>query len=307
MTSKRFPLRISISMLLRTAVLPLAAFSAVPSQGAKPADAPIIVTGDRLPEKEQVRKLSRAITPYVSRDEAMPRFADPVCFITAGLPRSYLLEIANRLAIDAKEAGIALAGEKCRPNVAVLFVDNGAVELEQYRKVYPRLFGSMDAASVRAVIAQEGPAHAWWVSQRVSSDGRPMTISSLPGGASGLATVRVSTASMLVLPTRQDVQFAVITIDRSALNGLSLTQIADYAAMRTLGGARPAPGTGNATILGLFDGDATPPPELSAFDRAYLKTVYEGQGNLKSGTRMNHIVRNIIREGEKADTEQQQP
>jgi hypothetical protein len=261
----------------------------------------IVVTGGRA-EKERVHKLSRAITPYVSRDEAMPRFTDPICFITAGLSRDFLVQLANRMAIDANEAGIRLAGDNCGPNVAVLFIDDGAKELGGLRKQYPRLFGGMDADDVRAAIAEPGPVHAWWVAEPVSSSGHKQTAIGVSGGASNVPTLRVETASALVLPTRSDVRFAVIAIDRKALTGLTLTQIADYAAMRTLAGARPAQSGNDGTILGLFDTGAEALPEMSAFDRGYLKAVYDGEGNLRSGSKMNQIARNITHDAGKSDT-----
>jgi hypothetical protein len=296
-------LPIALPIALMACASPAIAQDAAPDpQGPdKAPDKTIVVTGGRA-EKERVRKLSRAITPYVSRDEAMPRFTDPICFVAAGLPRDYLVQIANRLAIDANEAGIRLAGDKCGPNVAVLFVDDGAKELGDLRKLYPRLFGDMDADDVRAAIAEPGPVHAWWVAQTVSSSGHKQNAIGVGGGASNVATLRVESASVLVLPTRSDVGFAVITLDRKALTGLSLTQIADYVAMRTLAGARPAQSGNDGTILGLFDTRGEALPEMSAFDRSYLKAVYDGQGNLRSSTKMNQVARSITHDAAKSDT-----
>ena len=40
------------------------------------------------------------------------------------------------------------------------------------------------------------------------------------------------------------------------------------------------------TILTLFDPEATPPAELTAFDRAYLGSLYRGQPNLPGLTKV---------------------
>lgn len=266
---------------------------------AEEAD-PIVVTGNRTAEKERVRELSRTITPIVARDDAMPRFSDPICFIAAGLAREHLLELSNRLAIDTNEAGIQLAGDGCHPNVAILFVDDGAEQIAEFRKSFPRLFGDLTPADIRKVIAQPGPVHAWWVAQTVNSEGLRANAIGATGGAANAPTLRVSTSSILVLPSRRDVRFAVIIIERKALVGLSLVQIADYVAMRTLAGARPADGE---TILSLFKPGATPPAQMSGFDRSYLKSVYEGQGNQRAGTKLDQIARSISRRDRDENTD----
>jgi hypothetical protein len=41
---------------------------------------------------------------------------------------------------------------------------------------------------------------------------------------------------------------------------------------------------------------------MSAFDRSYLKAVYDGQGNLRSSTKMNQDARSITHDAGKDDT-----
>src|SRR5690606_5441913 len=76
--------------------------------------------------------------------------------------------------------------------------------------------------------------------------------------------------------TRRVITSSMVFFDRDALEGTTLRQLADYAAMRVFAQTRDARGD-NAphSILSLFDEGAAPPEGLTAFDRAFLTTLYE--------------------------------
>ena len=85
----------------------------------------------------------------------------------------------------------------------------------------------------------------------------------------------------MFLPTRKDIDFALIVYDREAVLGMTVVQLADYATMRGLSHTRPASGEQPmATILALFDEQDIVDPidrgpdELTSFDRGYLRSVY---------------------------------
>lgn len=257
----------------------------------------IVVTGvapDKAsPREDQVRALTRAISPRVGPDQPLARFSDPICIATAGLQRNVLQAIGNRMAFDAVQAGISLAGDGCDPNVLVLFADDGRAELTALVKRRPVLFDGLTPAQIQALLDAPGPVHAWARSEIRNRDGGRLDYS-----ANGPANLRVPIASMIVLPTRRDLISTVVVIDRKAVAGRSPDQVADYAAMRTLATVRPQGAAGSDTILTLFDpGTATPPGTMTLFDRGYLKGLYAGAANLRAPDKLAMIARHIVDAG----------
>ncbi|MCU6455837.1 hypothetical protein LPN01_17290 [Sphingomonas sp. A2-49] len=265
---------------------------AVRAQEAPPGDT-IVVEGKALADAAKVRALARAITPRLGFDQPLARFTDPVCFATAGLPRPMLQAIGARMADDAAQAGIELAGERCQPNVLVIFVDDGLVELKSLLKRRPGLFRDKEPAEIRTILAEPGPVHVWSVSEIRSRDGDRLNY-----GGGGPPTLKVPVATRIGLPVRRDMLSTVMLVDRKAVPGRSLDQIADYAAMRTLAMIRPKGATGGDTILALFDPDtAVPPAGMTGFDRGYLKALYEGSGSQRAFVKVAMIARSISKTG----------
>ncbi len=249
-------------------------------------DDSIVVTGRKAPDAATVRALTQSVTPEIAFNQPMARFADPICLATAGLPSAALGAIADRLFEDAQQAGLTLAGEHCRPNVVLLFVADGQVEIDVLAKKRPQFFGDLDLHDFRKVLAEPGPVHLVTRTAIRSRDGEPLYE----------GTLEVSTASQAALPFRRDVVASVMLIDRDKVQGLSFVQIADYAAMRMLALARAKVRAGSATILTLFDaGQAAPPAELTDFDRGYLRGLYSGAANERGILKVERIARDIIK------------
>jgi hypothetical protein len=84
---------------------------------------------------------------------------------------------------------------------------------------------------------------------------------------------------------------------------MSLTQIADYAAMRGLAMVRPSElADSDGTILSLFEpGANAATPELTEFDRAYLKGLYSLQGRRWARQQVRQMADVIARETELAN------
>lgn len=304
MTTGRGTIRRRAAGLAGLALLLAAAPSSAQAQdapstqqdAASPGDA-IVVEGRALPEEAKIRALARAISPRLGYDQPLSRFTDPVCFATGGLPRGVLETIGLRLADDAHEAGVRLAGDGCQPNILVLFVDDGHADLKTLVKRRPGLFGDRSPSEIRAIMDEPGPVHVWSASEIRSRDGDRLS----PNG-NGPPTLKVPTATRIGLPVRSDLLSTVVLIDRKALMGLSLQQIADYTAMRSLASIRPKGATGGDTILALFDpGTATKPDAMTAFDRGYLKGLYQGSGTERGPTKVAMIAGSIVKSGKTAD------
>ncbi|WP_138983929.1 hypothetical protein [Sphingomonas elodea] len=284
--------------VLAAMLLPEIAFAQSPQQSAQqstgsageqpaPTGDPIIVTGRPLPSKEEIRALARDVTPPSTSSEPLARFHDSVCFGSVGLDRDTLIGIGDRLAADAELAGLKLAGEGCKPNVVILFVDGVAAEVDKLVRRKWWVFGDRLPSEIRTIVEERGPVRAWSNSEVRSSDGDRVD-------AQGF--LKVTTASRIVASTRRDTLASVVLIERSAIVGKTISQIADYVAMRALAGARPHRAGGRETILALFDGATErTPPELTSFDRGYLRGLYTGPANDFAGTSQSKIVRAILK------------
>ncbi len=96
--------------------------------------------------------------------------------------------------------------------------------------------------------------------------------------------------SHIFLAHRIDINKAVIMIDIAAIDGMGVVQLADYATMRAFAATNPVNGDAAAsTILGLFDPAVARPRELTDFDLAYLRTVYEGVDSLNAASKLDSI------------------
>jgi len=92
----------------------------------------------------------------------------------------------------------------------------------------------------------------------------------------------------------------LVLFDRDDVRGMTLAQLADYATMRGLARTRPVDGDGQVldTILALFDQDATPPDELTAFDSAYLGALYAGRANETGLTKVLNVSTQLRRQAQ---------
>ncbi len=79
---------------------------------------------------------------------------------------------------------------------------------------------------------------------------------------------------------------ALVVVDAAAVEGLTVTQLADYATLRLLAPTSDmrtlsvdAEAQATPTILTLLRDGAAAPAEMTRFDRAYLKSLYSlGRG-----------------------------
>lgn len=270
---------------------PVASDTPDPAQGRKapagPTD-PIVVTGRKSASRKEISALVHAITPPSPTDAPLARFHDAVCFGSVGLERSVLQMIGYRLAADAEQAGLKLAGDGCTPNILVVFTGGVATGVDTLVQRKWWIFGDRTPSEIRTIVGESGPVRAWSNSEVLSRDGEHIN----QGGF-----LNVPIASRLVSPTRKDMLASIVLVERSAVIGKTSNQIADYLAMRTLGAARPRASGPTETILSLFDGDAKRVPgELTAFDRGYLRGLYAGQANAFAWSTRGLMVERVLKE-----------
>lgn len=221
----------------------------------------VTVTGQREIAPKTARRYVSEISAGV--DGQLTRFNEPVCPTVIGIAEDYGRTIAQRIRTVAREAGAPVADEKCRGNLVVIFAKDADALVKYMRARTPQMFEGVDDAELKRAF-REGPVHAWNTTEIRNEDGQR-----------GNSTLTVRSASIINRSTQQAIIGSMIVLDHKATLGKTLSQLADYVAMRALAGALP-PREGMAvdTILTLFDDKAAAPPQLSGVDRSYLRGLY---------------------------------
>jgi hypothetical protein len=260
----------------------------------------IVVVGRGEVTEQQAQHYVRAIAQEVGGQ--MARFDGPVCPVVIGLPDQYAAMVGARIRKVANAARIPVAPADCEGNIVLIVAADADALVKDLRANVPNMFAGMDLQEVRKAM-REGPVHVWSSTEVRSEDGLRLTDSGLETkGNNSAPTLRVHTASVINLPTRQVTMRSIVVIDDQAVLGKSLNQIADYVSMRALAGARPPAGGTGDTILALFDPAVAAPAGLTYMDAAYLAGLYRTAPNQKSIYQMAGIAHRIARDsGSAAD------
>jgi hypothetical protein len=279
--------------------------NAVAAQSADGEEAgttdPIIVTGDpEPPSKEEVydqaRQLSR-VGRFRLDEESLPRFETPVCPGIYGLRTEAAELMIDRLRDNATRLEIPLAKENCSPNLLVAFVDDGRGFLADLQRKQPERFCLLALSERTELLEEEGPVRVWNNVETRTGAGAPVPrrrcreqVPSRSGGP-----------GRMFLPSRRDIVATLVMFDRDAVEGMTITQLADYATMRGLSHTRPASGdVPMATILSLFEQDAAAPHELTTFDIGFLRSLYWWRPDVSAANKLLGI-RRWMEEAEEAE------
>lgn len=275
------------------------------------SDDDIVVTGER-PNHREVSRQARDITDIGSdvRDRPLARIADRLCPGVIGLKRSAAELMIDRIRWNAEQLDMWMADDTdCRPNLIIAFVEDGKAEIAGLVERQPWLFDTLSTAERRALLAEEGPVRVWTTAQDRTRDGMPIAqrdnLTDPPVAQMWMAH------SKLYLTIRADITQVVVLFDRAGVRGKSVIQLADYATMRSFARTRPAGGDAAVdTILALFDPAHEPPLELTAFDQAYLRSVYKEIANLPAAMKLldvNDELDRVLAEEAAAPTAERQP
>ncbi len=264
----------------------------------------IVVTGSNAPVTfGEIRGQARDIAVRTGNwlDSPLARFEDRLCPGVIGLDPDFAAMFNQRLRANARQLGLRLLDDECRPNFVVVFVDDGEGLLRRLMDQSPEYFQYLDSGEQNDIL-EPGPVHVW-------TNVEPRTLTGMPiaqvRNLTAPPTMQVSGAhSRIYTTTRNDIVTVMITFDRSAVSGMTLVQLADYATMRGLAQTRPPQDPTLDTILTLFDNDA-PPPGLTDFDQAYLRSLYDGIPNLPGfrvlGGTVSALRQLVAQDGENVD------
>ena len=262
----------------------------------------IIVQATRQ-SRRQISQAAQAITPPGNLDrEPAAQFQEPVCPGVVGMPPAFQAAMVARIKYVAARANVRVARPgPCKANLLVMFVANGQSAMRSLWRNGPWLFGDLDRTALQdlaedpglgRLAAEPGPVHAWTNIETRGRNGE-----GLAGGddTSIPSTLQTSGGnSHITMEVRKDIVGAVIVIDVAAANDLSVTEIADYCAMRGLAQTRPPAKSGAiSTILSLFDEGANPPVELTKFDLAYLRAIYGSAPYVAGISKLAHVAREL--------------
>ena len=233
------------------------------------------------------------------RNDPLPRFESPVCPGIMGLELDSALTMVERIRQIAGDLGIRLAnGDSgdCEPNILVAFVEGGQAFLHRLQQNNRHLFAELSPHERRDLLASPGPAHVLTTVRTRSRDGMPLF------GRENLVdppqTSMWSAHSRIYTATRNDITAALILFDRDEIEGLSIAQLADYAALRSLTRTLPS----GESIADLFDADAASRPDgLTGTDLAFLQNLYRGIPNLPGSARTANRNRSANEGGTGAD------
>lgn len=241
----------------------------------------IVVVGSR-DRRDPVSAFVEDVT--VETDGQIAKFATPICPISLGLPPGNGEVIEARVRLIAQHLGLDTAAADCRPNLVVIVTADGGDFVRLLRRERPTLLAALPLSELRGIMHLAGPVRAWQVVEPRGADGRPMRRIAFVPSSSGppryvpngyeLAGVVPSLTSR---STRQDLSLSFVVFDLAAIDGLSLLQIADYAAMRALARTEGVGLPAQRSILTLFgDRNTGPGPvrELTNWDEAYLRALY---------------------------------
>jgi hypothetical protein len=214
-----------------------------------------------------------------------------------GLPEAQSRMIAERMKRVAQAAGIRTGESKCAPNVFLIAgVDKGST-IEALYRGYPAYFSDMADQDVRKLAGSTEPSVAWQIKGLLSADGTMLKKMPMGGPYINEAT---DIASRIRAGTMPQFVASMVLVERSALAGLSVTQVADFAAMRAFADTDPrrAAGSGAPTILTILDKgkDQMVPVTLTHWDLGYLKSLYATSNAYYAGYQRGDMERVLARE-----------
>jgi hypothetical protein len=279
------------------ALLALVMASALPAMAQTTSpDADILVRGERESteiDSGEIRSQARAVTPRGAvTGEPLARFQDPICPGVWGLSAESAQYIIDRIYHNAEAAGLDLDETPgCGANVIAVFVDEPLAEFEEMARHHHQFVHPLSFDEKKRVRETEGPVLAWNIVATRTTGGQDR--SGRPPVFDATDTTRLNAG------TRRDILASVIMIDTDLLEDLDGLALADYATMRLLARTRPVDNGEAAygTILSLFDDPVNAPQSMTAFDRAYLASLYASRANLPG----NFALRDVDERMEEAE------
>jgi len=257
-----------------------------------PAGSEIVVTG-RRDQAQQVADFVAALTP--AEGGAIPRFVDQLCPAAVGLLPEQNEAVAARLRAVAVAVGLKAAPEGCSPNAFIVVTESKRAFLELLGKRRPQVFGFIEPRELRRMAFGPERAAAWQIAGAVDKKDKAQRYNDIFSGSPSEAWEAVARARS----NPRGFDAAVLVVEMRAVNGLTATQVADYAAMRLLARIDPnrlppgAPPT-ILTALEAREGNQVP-VTLTRWDAGFLKGLYATSINRKTAAQRSEIAGTVAK------------
>jgi hypothetical protein len=269
-----------------------------PEEGDK---SEIIVTGNRDVER-QALDFARAMAPGGPVGQ-IARFEPDVCPFVFGLAAGEKAAVERRLRVVAEAAGIPVAKTGCTPNALVMVTSSKSAFLDALLRSHPYYFGDLSSSEIRRLMRAPGPAAAWQLQGEVNGRG-----TAVRGSGGGVPVNRsIDPGSRITAATRPIFEAAALVVEKGALDGLTTTQLADYAAMRLFAKTDPARLADPAapTIVKVLDAPmgSEVPLTLTKWDLGFLRGLYASSNNLYAAAQRSEIAKEIKKEVRRLEDE----
>jgi hypothetical protein len=271
-------------------------FVALWSQAAGAADpAPtteIIVTGETWRAIERfVREAARPLG-----DGKQATWSGAFCPALAGFDPAQAQFVLERMNEVVQSIGIKSNTGRCPSNVLILMSEQAALLAERMVDEKFGLFGAdRHLGALREFAQSEAPVRWWYVAKGGTADG----VDDYQDGTHAAPTM-TATGSRIVVPSKNTIERVIAVVDATRMHGVPIGVLAAYLTMASMvrvnhyGDLAPA-----ASILTYFrdraKGDA-PATELTGWDRAFLKALYETPKNFDPGLERNVIAQRMLDE-----------
>ena len=253
----------------RTALLFLLLGNTPPDQ--TPTD--IVVTAPaRAPKelKKQTLNFVRTVSDTAEQIQ-FSRRDDPFCVKIVGIDPAYHDVIRKKIRETAKVARAPKeAPEGCRPNIHVIFSNDGDALMEALKRKYPSIINAQPIRKIDELMQSKKPVRWWYATKIEGANGEPV----IDG------RVLRYTASLISSGVEIDLTSTVVIVDINQSNGYPLESVASYISMvafAQINGATQE-AVSNSSILGMFN-DTKPRiaalRNLTVWDRAYLHALYK--------------------------------
>jgi len=180
-----------------------------------------------------------------------------------------------------------------------MVADDGDAMTTVLRRERPDIFAGLASIDIRRVIDAAGPVRSWQSSVTSRAEGAPITDRRDSALAQDVHLHHGVPAGLMSETTRRDLRLSVVLFSVDAIDGLTLMQIADHAAMRGLAATRPAAEARGRSILALFDDAAAgraSMPSATRWDLAYLRALYRISGSANAGFQRGTVARLLAEE-----------
>lgn len=281
---------------------------------APPDNSSIVVEGVRDRAK-RLQNFVKDLTPTTLTYNQLSRWEEPVCPAAFGLTAAQRAFVVDRMRTLAKAADVPLAKPGCDPNVIVIVTSDKAALLAALEKKHPDyLPADWSDRAIHRLERDPDPVAAWQFEGVLSTDGLRISDGTAsndtvdPAGLVAATTATTAPASRLRPPGRHDVLTSILIVQTSALAGITTTQFADYAAMRTLVNTDPKKvrASPSETILKVMDapmGTAVP-LSLTSWDLSFLKAYYASGNESYANMQRSEIAQRMKRELDRSQTSQ---